>query len=430
MKILYISQYYPPEMGAPAARVSELARQWQRRGHEVTVLTAFPHHPHGTKRPEDRGVLTRRESDQGIDIVRTYVYAARNSGFLLRIVSYLSFMISAIVIGTFRVGKPDVVIATSPQFFTAIAGWWMALVKRVPFVFEVRDLWPESIVTVGAMRDSLAIRQLKRTAAWLYETCDQLVTVGDGYRRRIVDTYGVSESKIEVVTNGVDLKLFQHDEQARQEIRTKHGWQDQCVALYLGTHGMAHALDSVLRSAKELAGKAPVRFVFVGDGAEKPKLLQMAAELGLDNVEFLPPVQKDLVVKYYAAADLCLVPLRKVDLFTDVLPSKLFEIMGMSKPIVLSVDGEARKVVEQAEAGVFVEPENHVALAETLVRLHQAADERTRMGVSGRRFVERYYDRNVLADNYLSLLNWVVQPQTAPITLEPRPAAEVGRQAA
>lgn len=429
MKILYISQYYPPEMGAPSARVSELARQWQRRGHEVTVLTAFPHHPHGKKRPEDRGVLTRREEDHGIDVVRTYVFAARNAGFLLRIVSYLSFMLSAIVIGTFRVGKPDVVIATSPQFFTSIAGWWIALVKRAPFVFEVRDLWPESIVTVGAMRDSLAIRVLKRMAAWLYATCDQLVTVGDGYRRRIVELYDVPEDKIKVVTNGVDLQLFQHDEKARRELREQHGWKDECVALYLGTHGMAHALDSVLESARRLAGKAPVRFVFVGDGAEKEKLMQIASEAGLDNVEFHPPVQKDMVVKYYAAADLCLVPLRKVDLFTDVLPSKLFEIMGMSKPIVLSVDGEARKVVEQAGAGVFVEPENDEQLAEALVRLYESSEERLRMGDSGRRFVERYYDRNVLADNYLSLLQWVAQSQ-AGVASQPQPAGAVGRPAA
>lgn len=429
MKILYISQYYPPEMGAPSARVSELARQWHRRGHEVTVLTAFPHHPHGRKRPEDVGVLTRVEDDNGIKLVRTYVYATRNAGFLLRVISYLSFMLSAMIIGVWRVGKPDVVIATSPQFFTSIAGWFIALCKRAPFVFEVRDLWPESIVTVGAMNDSLAIRALKGVAAWLYRVCDQLVTVGDGYRRRIIDLYGVRPEKINVITNGVDLQLFQHDETARQETRKEFGWEDECVALYLGTHGMAHGLDFVLQTAQRLAGKHRIRFVFVGDGAEKPKLVKMAEELKLSNVEFLPPASRDKVVSLYAASDVCLVPLRKVDLFTDVLPSKLFEIMGMAKPIVLSVDGEARKVVEQAGAGIFVEPENAEQLADALVGLSESASSRTRMGLSGRRFVERYYDRNVLADNYLALLNWVVQPQPQ-LVLEPKPATDVGRQAA
>ncbi|HVJ80529.1 MAG TPA: glycosyltransferase family 4 protein [Planctomycetia bacterium] len=402
MRILYISQYYPPEMGAPAARVSELAREWTAQGHEVTVLTAFPHHPHGVKRPEDRYVLTRKERDGAVKVVRTYVYAARNAGFLKRTLGYLSFAFSAIFIGMWRVGRPDVVIATSPQLFTGIAGRALAFLKRAPFLFEVRDLWPESIVTVGAMNEGFMIRRLKGLASWLYRTCDRIVTVGEGYKRRIVQYYPIQASKIDVVTNGVDLDLFRFRSEDRRRVRERQGWNDETkVALYLGTHGMAHGLDFVLEAAAQLPGR---RFVFVGDGADKPKLREIAKSKGLVNVEFLPPMPKSEVVGLYAAADVCLVPLRKVDLFTDVLPSKIFEIMGMRRPMVISVDGDARQCVEAAEAGLFAEPENVGALCSSIEQILADPALAERMGRSGRRYVERNFDRRVLAQQYLYLL--------------------------
>lgn len=407
MKILYISQYYPPEMGAPAARVSELSREWTMRGHDVTVLTAFPHHPHGRKRPRDRFVLTRRERDGRIDVVRTYVFAAKNKGFLLRVVSFVSFMLSAILIGTWRVGRPDVVIATSPQLFTAIAGWWISLVHRVPFVFEVRDLWPESIVTVGAMKDSFVIRCLKRLAAWLYRRADRIVTVGPGYRRRILANYDVPGEKIDVVTNGVDLALFRLRDEDRQSYRQRLGVTDETVVTYLGTHGMAHGLEFVLEAAERFQGRE-IRFVFVGDGAEKAALEANAARRGLMNVTFVPPQDKTAVVGYYAASDVCLVPLRKVDLFTDVLPSKIFEIMAMARPIIISVDGDARQEVERARAGIFVEPESVDGLCDAVLRLHEDPERRRSMGARGRRYVEDHYRRGVLARQYADLLEHVV----------------------
>lgn len=410
MKILYISQYYPPEMCAPAVRVAELSRAWAKRGHDVTVLTAFPHHPHGSKRKEDEGVLTRRETDGAIDVVRTYVFAARNAGFLPRVLSYVSFMLSAILIGTFRVGRPDVVIATSPQLFTAVAGWWFSLWSGAPFVFEVRDLWPESITTVGAMRESLAIRMLRGMAHWLYRTADQIVTVGDGYRRRILAGYsGVAPDKIAVVTNGVDLDRFTFRTEDRDRVRAEQGWQNETVVLYLGTHGMAHGLDFVLRAAERLRGSTDLRFVFMGDGAEKPNLVKMADELQLKNVTFLKPQPANVVAAYYAAADICLVPLRKVDLFDDVLPSKLFEIMSMQRPAILSVAGDARRLLEAAAAGQFVEPENVEHLCAAIEAMRSDPEGRAAYGANGRRFVELHFDRSVLARRYLSLLDRVVR---------------------
>lgn len=419
MKILYVSQYYPPEMGAPAARVSELSREWVKRGRQVTVLTAFPHHPHGKKRPQDRCVLTRREKDGEVDVVRTYVFAARNKGFLLRVVSFVSFMLSAVLIGAWRVGRPDVVVATSPQLFTAVAGWCISRIYRVPFVFEVRDLWPESIVTVGAMRDSRVVRALKGLAAWLYRCADRIVTVGPGYRRRILADYDVPPEKIDVVTNGVDLSLYTLREEQRRQWRASLGVSRETVVLYLGTHGMAHGLEFVLEAADRLRGE-PFRFLFVGDGAEKEALVEEAQRRKLDNVAFYGPQDKSAVVGFYAASDVCLVPLRKVDLFTDVLPSKLFEVMGMSRPIVVSVDGDARREVEAAGAGLYVEPEDAVALCRALVRLHEDPALRETLGASGRRYVEARYRRGVLAERYAQILDQIVRE--TPSTL-PAPAA-------
>lgn len=409
MRILYVSQYYPPEMGAPAARVSELARLWAKRGHEVTVLTAFPHHPHGVKRPQDVRVLTRREKDGDVELVRTYVYATRNAGFIRRILSYISFMISAILIGTFRVGKPDIVVATSPQLFTAIAGWWISLVKGAPFVFEVRDLWPESIVTVGAMRDSLMVKMLRLLAQGLYSSAERVVTVGEGYRRRILSRYRVDAAKIDVITNGVDLSRFQFSESDRQKTRAQYGWQDKFVGIYLGCHGMSHGLDLILDAADQMRSDPDVQFVFVGDGAEKPKLQKIAERRQLSNVTFLDPQDKETVVRLYAASDVCLVPLKKADLFTDVLPSKMFEIMSMRRPMILSVDGDARMVMERARCGLFIEPENRLQFCRAFERLKGDSELRQQMGDNGRRFVELFYCRRVLADRYLRLLHVVAE---------------------
>jgi glycosyltransferase involved in cell wall biosynthesis len=342
--------------------------------------------------------------DGDVTVVRTYVFATRNEGFIKRILSYLSFMFSAVLIGSWRVGRPDVVVATSPQLFTAVAGRLISWIKRRPMIFEVRDLWPESIVTVGAMRESLAVRMLKKLACSLYRSAERIVAVGPGYKRRIVADYPVPAEKIDVVTNGVDLDKFRFRVSDRQRVRREFGWQDSHVAMYLGTHGMAHGLEFVLAAAERLQSSPAMKFVFVGDGAEKPRLEKLAVERGLKNVEFLPPQPKENVVALYAASDVCLAPLRKVDLFTEVLPSKIFEIMGMRRPIILSVDGDARAVVEEAQAGHFVEPENVDALCDALLKVAADATIREQMGARGRRFVERFYSRTALAMQYLSVL--------------------------
>ncbi|MCP4654237.1 MAG: glycosyltransferase family 4 protein [bacterium] len=404
MRILYVSQYFPPEMGAPSARVDELSREWARRGQEVTVLTGFAHHPIGRKAARDRRRLTRRERTDGVEVVRAYVYAAPNRGIVRRMISYASFMVSAIVVGLVRVPRPEVVVATSPQLLCACAGYVLARAFRVPFVFEVRDLWPESILAVDAMRDNPVVRGLRRVARHLYLRSDCIVTVGAGYRRQIHARYGIPMEKMREIPNGIPTALFVPGPK-HNEVRREYGWGERFVLMYVGTHGMAHALHGLLEVAAMLRDDPSKLFVFVGEGAEKDRLKRLARERRLDNVQFIDQQPKARVPLYYAACDAGLVTLRDTPLFQEVLPSKIFEYLAMERPILLSVGGQARELVEASGGGLYVPPEDAPAMVEAIRRLAAAGEEElARMGRAGRAFVVAGYARREQAARYLDLL--------------------------
>ncbi len=376
----------------------------------MTVLTAFAHHPTGVKAPRDWGVLTRRERVDGIRLLRTYVYAAPNKGALKRMASYASFMLSAMTIGRMRVPRPDVVVATSPQLLCAAAGWFLARTLRAPFVFEVRDLWPESILAVEALKDSTLIHTMKRLARFLYQHCDRIVTVGEGYRRGIHTRYGISEDAMEVVRNGIDTSLFVPGAR-NNEVRKQYGWEDRFVIMYAGTHGMAHGLHNVLEAANTLRGEPDKMFVFVGEGAEKDNLKRQAARLQLPNVQFIDQQSKGRIPLFYAACDLGLVSLRDTPLFQEVLPSKIFEYLGMERAILLNVAGEARQVVEEAGAGVYVPSGNVPALVSAIRQLARRRAELDEMGRRGRQFVLQRLRPPRPARRDLDILKSVVGPK-------------------
>jgi glycosyltransferase involved in cell wall biosynthesis len=405
VKILYVSQYFPPEMGAPAARVHELSREWVAQGHDVTVLTGFPNHPTGVIPPEYRGQMIRRDEVDGIRVVRTPIFAAANKGLFRRSLNYASFGASASTVGAALTGRPDVLVATSPQFLTAVAGMWLAALKRVPFVFEVRDLWPRSIVEVGAMEaGSAAIRAMEHVERLLYRRADHIVAVTDSFVDEIAE-HGIPREKISVVTNGVDLELFQP--QCKVAAREALGFPPNgLLASYVGTHGMAHGLDVVLDAARTVADRG-VRFLLVGEGAEKAKLKARAAAEGITNVTFWDQQPRDRVSQIVAASDVCLVLLRDLPLFRTVIPSKIFEFMGAARPIVTTVDGESRSIIERAGAGVFSPPENAEALVGAVLKLAACRERLHTVGQAGRSFVERHYARPVLAGRYLEVLEQV-----------------------
>jgi glycosyltransferase involved in cell wall biosynthesis len=402
LRILYLSQYFPPEMGAPAARVYELSREWVRLGHDVTVLTGFPNHPTGVIPPEYRGELVRRESMDGIHVVRTPIYAAPNRWVVRRSLNYASYAVSAGTVGVALTGRPDVVIATSPQFLTGVAGLWLSAVKRVPFVFEVRDLWPRSIVEVGAVKaESPAIRVLERLEHELYRRSDHIVAVTESFVDEIA-AHGIPRSKISVVTNGVDLELFRP--RPRDAARDALGLpRDRFLATYAGTHGMAHGLDLLLDAAAQVRDEG-IDFLLVGEGAEKAKLEARARAEGLRNVVFWGQMPRDRVAQVYAASDVCVAMLRDLPLFRSVIPSKAFEFMGAGRPILTTVDGESRTIIERARAGVFSQPGQVAPFVANLKRLAAHPLAREAMGRAGRAYVERHYSRSALAERYVDVL--------------------------
>ncbi len=406
LRITFLCQYFPPEMGAPAARTFEHARHWVALGHKVTVITGFPNHPTGIIRPEYRGMFVRREEVEGIDLLRTWVYCAPNKGFLKRVLNFLSFFFSSLILGGIRTGKPDVVIGTSPQFFCAVAAWLLSRWKRVPFVFEVRDIWPQSAIELGALRNPVVIRVLEAIEQLLYREASLIVVVAESTRPYLL-ACGVSADKIAVIPNGIDPRFSASTNRTPDSIRREIGGEDKFIVSYIGTHGMSHALEILLAAAHQLekmSPQLPIHFLFVGEGAEKSRLLEIAASCQLSNVTFLPEQPRETLPAFYQASDVGIVPLRRLPIFTKVLPSKLFELMGIGCPIICSVEGEAAQLVDRSGAGICIEPENAAALCEAILRLRDDRSLRQRMSQAGQEFVRTNYSRTVMAEKYIEAL--------------------------
>jgi glycosyltransferase involved in cell wall biosynthesis len=305
----------------------------------------------------------------GIDVIRVWSYITANEGFVKRILDYVSFMVSAVGVSP-RVKAPDLVISTSPQFFSACAAYLISRMKQVPFVFELRDIWPESIKAVGAMKSSLIIRMLEKIEIFLYHHAVKIVSVTHSFKNTLIRR-GVPGDKITVVTNGVDLERFRPREKDA-DLKEKYGLEGKFVAGYIGTHGMAHALETLLEAADQVrhqAGGDRFRFILLGNGARKAHLLEKAKEMDLDNVIFIDSVPKEDVAKYWSLLDVSIIHLRKTPLFTTVIPSKLFECMGMGIPVLHGVMGESAKMVEKHGVGMLFEPENADALCRGLQTL-------------------------------------------------------------
>ncbi len=393
-------------MGAPSARTFEHARRWAELGHEVTVVTGFPNHPTGIIRPEYRGQFVKREQVAGINLLRTWVYCAANKGFFRRVLNFFSFFFSSLILGTLMTGRPDVVIGTSPQFFCAVAAYLLSRVKRVPFVFEVRDIWPQSAVEMGALKNRWLIAALEAIEMHLYRHAALIVPVAESTREYLL-AKGIAPEKIEIITNGIDAGYLASASVAPEEVRRRFGLEGKFVVSYIGTHGMAHALNVVLEAAKRFDQSSGVHFLFVGEGAEKENLKQLAEQLSLTNLTFLNEQPREQLLGFYRASDVSLVPLRRLEIFRKVLPSKLFELMGVGCPIICSVEGEAARLVNTAEAGLCIEPENADALFAAINWLRAEPELRMQMSANGQQFVKANYLRSVLAERYLSVVSQV-----------------------
>ena len=403
MRIAYVCHYFVPEPAAPAARVHEFARAWVHAGHEVTVITTFPNHPLGRIPPAYRGRWWATEHLDGIRVLRNWLYAVPNRGVGRRGLDHLSFMLTALVFGLPRLGRVDVVVASSPTLFSALSAWLMARIRRVPFVLEVRDLWPEAIVGLGLMRPGPAVWLLEGLARFLYRQAALVVVVTQAFADRLAEQ-GVPRRKLAVIANGADTRLFS-PEADRSCPRTALGLDEKFVVAYIGSHGLSHGLGAVLDAASR---QPDVTYLLVGDGADRERLLAERDQRGLRNVVMRASVDKAHVPGLYAAADVCLVPLRDVPIFDAFVPSKLFEMLAAGRPIIGAVRGEARDILTRSGGALLVEPERGDQLAEAVDRLRADPDLRAELARTGRAFAVQHYDRDTLAAEYLELLGNVV----------------------
>src|SRR6202167_1698357 len=416
MKISYISQYFPPEMGAPAARAAELSRHWASLGHEVTVLTGFPNHPTGIVPAEYHRQFRRlvfREKIDGVNVVRTWLLPFPNRKAHERMLNYSSFCASAASTGLF-LSRPDVVIATSPQLLVGLSGWWLARCKRVPFVFEVRDLWPESLAAVGmGNANSLLHRALGKIAGFLYQHSDRIVVVTPAFEDYLVEHWDVPREKISVIENGVETRLFAPElftadlETAlRRELRA----EGKFVVSYIGTMGMAHGLETIIAAAARLQDANPeIVFLMLGEGAEKDRIAALARDRGLNNVRFADQQPREKIPAYICASDVCLVLLKKTDLFKTVIPTKMLEFMSCARPVILGVDGQARTILEEARGGLVIEPENSDALANAIRYLAANREAARTMGKNGRECIMRNFSRRQTAEKYIGVLEHLLK---------------------
>jgi hypothetical protein len=401
MRILFLSDNFPPETNAPASRTYEHAKRWVAAGHSVTIITGAPNFPSGKVHPGYRNTLWTREEIDGIRVVRVWTYITANEGFVRRTLDYMSFMVAATIASVF-IRRPDVIVATSPQFFTPCAAWVVSLLKRRPFVFELRDLWPDSIVAVGAMKETRSIRLLRKLEYFLYRKAARIVSVTASFKT-VLTVNGIDPHKIAVVPNGVDLSSYQPGEKPEHLLRQWH-LDGKFVAAYVGTIGMAHGLDTILAAADRLREREDIVFVLVGTGAEQAALVERCKEQDLRNVRFVGQVSKSEVREYWKLCDVALVLLRDTPLFAHVIPSKMFEAMGMERPMILGVRGESQQILEAAEAGLVIEPQRADQLADAIMCLADNATLRATLGKSGRRFAADRFNRDRLAHEMLDVL--------------------------
>lgn len=433
MHILFLSHYFPPEVNAPATRTWEHCRRWVAAGHEVTVVTCVPNCPNGVPFEGYRNAWRQEENVEGMRVVRVWTFLAANRGFAPRIINYLSYLLTAVWCAV-RLRGVDVVVATSPQFFCGWAGVLAAKMKRRPFVLEIRDIWPESIVTVGAMKRSWVIRLLEWLERRMYSAADRIVTVGDGYRRELLEKQ-VFDEKIAVIPNGVDIETFpaasslHTGDRRANELRDRWRAGNQFVCSYVGTVGMAHGLEVVLEAAALLqnAGRDDVAFWIVGDGAERERLEREADCRGLRSILFTGLLPKSQVADVLSASDACLVHLRGTELFGTVIPSKIFEMLAVEVPIILGVRGDAAQIVLAAGAGVMMTPDAPQSLIDAIDRIASAGRDTF---AGGREYVAKHFNRDHLAAQMLEEIEGICGERGTIRSSPSAPEAQAPRAAA
>ncbi|MFH1502389.1 MAG: sugar transferase [Candidatus Eisenbacteria bacterium] len=406
MRILFLTQYYPPETGAAPLRARHFAATLARNGHDVTVVTGMPNHPSGVKPPEYRRRMACREEHDGVRVLRCALFATPRKTFATRMLNQLSFMVTS-VLGGMSAGPCDVILVSSPPLFLGLSAWLLGLAKRVPFVLDIRDYWPHAAVALGQLRGRSAIALATRMEGFLYRRAASLVAVTPGMRRLMLER-GIPGHRIALITNGADLESFSPAGSAERS-----RGNGQVTVLYSGTHGLVHGMDVIIDAADLLRGDERIRFLMVGDGVAKESLVREARRRSLSNIEFSPSIQPSELAGVIREADVCLATTTAGDFGAGTIPVKVFDYMACAKPVVAAVSGDARALIEESGGGIAVEPGDARALADAISAF---ADDPTRCeacGARGRDFVCSSYSRERLAGRMEELLAGVVSAERA-----------------
>ena len=410
MNIAIFSHYFAPEISAPSTRLHEFGCEWVRHGHTVQVVTCFPNHPTGEIPAKYRHKLMLRETLDGIDVFRSLTFATPNRGTIRRTLGHFSFLISGLTLSAPRLGPVDVAIGSSPALFAAVAACLFSMARGIPFVFEVRDLWPAVFVEMGLLKPGRTLRILEALELWLYRRAAQIVTVTESFGP-IIAARGIDPAKIVFIPNGADVNLLTPGP-PETALRARYAPDARFVALYMGAHGISQHLSTLMAVAGRLRERTDIAFVFVGEGAEKRQLMAEAAKRALPNIRFVPGQPHECVPAFYRMADVCFVPLKNVPLFRAFIPSKLFEIMACGRPVIGSLSGEARQLLDKSGGALVTDPEDDAAIAQSVVRLADDPTLAHDLGAKGRIFVEQHYRRDLLAARYLDALQWQLDHAT------------------
>lgn len=400
MKFAILTQYYPPEIGAPQARLSSLARQFVRRGHDVTVLTAMPSYPQGMVYPGYRGLVKRHVLD-GVRIVRSILYPTQRTDVARRLANYVSFAASASVIGAACLGRQDYLLVESPPPFLGLTGVWLSRLTGARMIFNVSDLWPESAVSLGVLRSGSLTH---RMSEWLEGFCYRHAWLVTGQSREIIVDIAARFPACRTLhlSNGVEADRFGRDRATSRTRQALGADRNSCVALYAGLHGIAQGLDVLVEAAQLLPRESNVDVVLMGDGPTKAALRKTVSVRGLENVRLLDPQPHANMPEFLAAADVIIVPLSRY--IRGAVPSKLYEAMATGRPVVLVADGEAAHIVRTHQAGIVVRPGNPRAIAEALSTLARNPEQRHLLGANARRAAVEHFDRTEIAGSFIQYL--------------------------
>lgn len=405
MRIVFLTQYYPPEIGAAQNRLWNLAQRLAGHGHSVSVVTALPTYPRGRIFEEYRRRVIHETMEGPVRVIRAWCYGTKSTRFIPRVLNYISFVATSLLFAIWKLPSQDFVILESPPLFLGIAGLILSRLKRAPLLTNVSDLWPESAVAVGVIREGALLRCAVKFEEYLYRRSalitGQSVSIVDNIAKRI------NNNNVTFLPNGISPEVILSENQrrdARWETRRRFGIGNGFVVGYTGLHGLAQGLDTILEAAKILKAEPEISFALVGDGPEKERLMACAQKLGLTNVRFYPPQPAADMPKVFSALDVAIIPLRRHPVFRGVLPSKLFESMGAGLPVILSGEGEAAELVERAGAGICVEPESPACVAEAVRKLFRHPELCWNYGNNGSRHVLKNFNRADIAARLSSIL--------------------------